>query len=398
MEVATKVVIYISITITLSCTAKCQRLDPLTLHEVLLAAEWDSLHLLCDVWTSECPVEDIISVHPAIYISMDLTNHSLIVQMFETYASPTQLNWLVFCAHCEILLNKINAFEATHDLQGYFTYRYQWILIQNSRSALEDSLGMIMHLLIFDQDETLGTAMFGMKRYFQPIKNVSLQRKQLFPNLLTGMNNITLTFTAMPWPPYIVKDENGLYSGYYIELMNMIAEKLNFTFHMTEPADKNYGSLENGEWTGMVRQLVDKEADIAVVLTQSYERSLCVTQMNIPVRVGYELVIYHKPEPSSMSIDFIVKPFTFQVWLISFGIFILTMVMFHIAQVVLTSSQHKNFITSDNAAFILRSTLNQGSLWSPAHTSSRIIYGFYTVGWAILVAKYTAFLVSSLSV
>ena len=373
-----------------------------TLHDVLDAVEWDNLILLCDVQTRECPADDSLAVHPASYISLDLSNHSLVVQMFETYASPAQLNWLVFCAHCEILLEEVNAFENTHDFQGYLTYRYEWILAPSFASNhIEGSLGTIMHLLILDHHNTLYTAMFGTKRYLQEVKytkqNQQLRRTDLFPNLLNGLNSISLTFTVVPWPPYIIKYNSSAYSGYYIHLMNIIADSMNFTYHVTEPNDQKYGSVENGRWTGMIGQLVDKEADVAASLTQTSDRGQVVTQIKTAVLVGYEVVMYHKPEPRAMSIDALRRPFSLEVWLACLGALVTTMVVFHVAQSLLTS-QKNSYTNCSYVGYILHSTFNEGTTWSPGHVSSRIIYSFYTLGWLVLIARYTAYLVSVLSV
>ena len=174
----------------------------------------------------------------------------------------------------------------------------------------------------------------------------------------------------------------------------MIAQKLNFTYQITESFDGKYGSIENGEWTGMIRQLMDKKADIAGVLTQSYKWGQQTTQMSTALSVGYEVVMYHKPEPMAMSIDILMKPFSLNVWFVFLAILLASMSIFHTSQAV----QRDNLFSGDYGTYILRSTLNQGAVWSPSRTSSRVIYGFYTVGWIILVATYTGYLVSFLSV
>ena len=249
-----------------------------SVHEVLAAAEWENMILLCDVRSNHCLTEHIVSIHPSIYVSVDVMNQSLVVQTFEKYAAPTQLNWLVICSHCDTLLNEINVFEHTHDQQGYFIYQYQLILVTNINSALEEHLGTIMNLLVVPQDGNVYTAMFGSARYLQKVKtslqNDSLKKYNLFPNLLTGFNNITLTMTVMVWPPYITKDDTGVYTGYLVETMNIIAKRLNFTYQIIEPEDQEYGSLENGRWSGMMKDLVEKKADIACSLTLSSERSI----------------------------------------------------------------------------------------------------------------------------
>ena len=434
-------------------------------------------------------------------MSMDLTNHSSIVQMLERYAKPTRLNWLVFCDKCEIFLNEVNAFEDNHDLHGYFTYSYQWIFVPTSRTleTIEANLGRIMNVVVVTPDLTMFTGMFGSKRYLQEItcegcdsKSFHLQKKQLFPNTINGFNNITLILTLVPWAPYTIKEPSGTYSGYYVHLMEMMAEKLNFTLRIIEPNDGHYGTLNNGQWTGMIGQLTKKQADIATGLTISHERSLYVTAMRVAVRHMHEVIIYHKPEPIAVSVEILVRPFSTEVWLIFISVLVGTMITFHFSQISkfqmtqnhslqphkmknteLFSQRHAhqtlnidslwtekqkheheptsnkdgpfhqsqtdhkiqpeiksqretpnpeissytdqlqnrmnlhedNEIKIDNTgrrgdygAYILRSTLNQGAMWNPFRTSSRIIYSVYTIGWIVIMAIYTGSLVSLLSV
>ena len=191
MVVASCIVTAISLCVTAICVTHSSHLPASTLHDVLSAAEWDSLLLLCDVRSSECPAEDVLSVRPAVYVSMDLTNRSLIVQMFEKHAAPKQLNWLVFCAHCETLMIEINAFEDTHDLHGYFTHRYQWILVPDDDSNLnliQEHTGKVFHLAVLSSS-SIYTAMYGRKRYLQQIyhtaqitRNTDANNTYMFPN------------------------------------------------------------------------------------------------------------------------------------------------------------------------------------------------------------------------
>ena len=52
--------------------------------------------------------------------------------------------------------------------------------------------------------------------------------------------------TVMVWPPYITKDHAGMYGGYYVETMNIIAKRLNFTYQITESEDQEYEIPTNG--------------------------------------------------------------------------------------------------------------------------------------------------------
>ena len=185
-----------------------------------------------------------------------------------------------------------------------------------------------MNLLVIPQDGNMYTATFGTGRYLQKVKYTlqkhSLQKYNLFPNLLTGFNNITLTMTVMVWPPYITKDNTGVYGGYYVETMNIIAKRLNFTYQITEPKDQEYGSLVNGRWSGMMKDLVEKRADITYSLSASHERSIYVSFLDTAAIVSYDVVMYHKPEAISMSVDILTKPFNREVWVVFLSILMTT--------------------------------------------------------------------------
>ena len=171
----------------------------------MTAAEWNNIILVCGARATECPAEYVLSVHPTAFVSIDIDNHSRIVQMFERHATSKQLNWLVFCTQCETLLNVINIFEDTHELQGCFKKKYQWMLVTNYNSLDATSLGDFMNLLVIDTDHNLYTSMFGMDRYFQKLKwPLDMHASYIFPNLLTGYNNINIVFATIPWPPYIM--------------------------------------------------------------------------------------------------------------------------------------------------------------------------------------------------
>ena len=54
------------------------------------------------------------------------------------------------------------------------------------------------------------------------------------------------------------KDENGnkVYEGFCVDLAAKVAEWVNFSYSIRPVSDGEYGSEENGSWTGMVGELV----------------------------------------------------------------------------------------------------------------------------------------------
>ena len=54
------------------------------------------------------------------------------------------------------------------------------------------------------------------------------------------------------------KKGNERFKGYCVDLLKAIASYLNFSYTIELVKDSTYGAIENGEWNGMVRELMDK--------------------------------------------------------------------------------------------------------------------------------------------
>uniref|UniRef100_A0A1I8II90 Glutamate receptor n=1 Tax=Macrostomum lignano TaxID=282301 RepID=A0A1I8II90_9PLAT len=116
---------------------------------------------------------------------------------------------------------------------------------------------------------------FNISRTFQePLEEV--QKK---------LQNKTLRVTTVEDAPFIkVKNKNDSnnppqFDGFCIQMLNLIAQEAGFNFTVRLVEDGNYGtktgndSEGNEVWNGMIGELIDKKADLAVApLTITYER------------------------------------------------------------------------------------------------------------------------------
>ena len=57
---------------------------------------------------------------------------------------------------------------------------------------------------------------------------------------------------------------NDRFEGYCIDLLEKIASICNFTYTIKLVDDGYHGTLVNGKWNGIIGELVDKKADLAV--------------------------------------------------------------------------------------------------------------------------------------
>lgn len=66
--------------------------------------------------------------------------------------------------------------------------------------------------------------------------------------------------------PFVIFNTNtGCYEGYSIDLLIKLADQLTFEYSIKEVEDGSFGHIfENNTWNGVVRKLIDKEADIGL--------------------------------------------------------------------------------------------------------------------------------------
>ena len=68
-----------------------------------------------------------------------------------------------------------------------------------------------------------------------------------------------------------------------IELIRLLGSELNLTFQIRFVGDDEYGTVKNGKWDGLVGELLDNVADIAVgplTITYNREKVVYFTKVN----------------------------------------------------------------------------------------------------------------------
>ena len=104
------------------------------------------------------------------------------------------------------------------------------------------------------------------------------------------------------------------YSGLIFALLDMIGTRLNFTYIVKEPADGLWGTNEDGEWNGMVKQLIDSEVLIAAASFAVSQERQQVVNFTSSIDLQPYSFLYIRPKEISRAGIFI-KPFTPFVWL-----------------------------------------------------------------------------------
>lgn len=135
--------------------------------------------------------------------------------------------------------------------------------------------------------------------------------------------NRTLRVVTIHEPPFVYVFKNNIdgkasyiYGGFCIELLRSIAEKLKFTYELYPVEDSYFGSQDpiSKEWNGMVRDLLQGKADMAVAsftISPSRQRVIDFTQPFIDL--GITALIKSITNTSDYFLFF--RPFRYDLWL-----------------------------------------------------------------------------------
>ncbi|XP_019635244.1 PREDICTED: glutamate receptor ionotropic, delta-1-like [Branchiostoma belcheri] len=231
-----------------------------------------------------------------------------------------------------------------------------------------------------------------------------------FTREIHSFENTTLTVVTLAEKPFIFKDitEDGppAFRGFLIDVLNELKTQLKFSYTIFETPDQKYGAKndDTGEWNGMVGQLVQKRAHIAVsALTITSERE-DVVDFTKPYMDYGATILLKKPEQKYNVFAFL-EPFNFQVWACILGsILIVGFILYILNRISPYSSFGTDepdadaFNLSNSVWFAYGSLVQQGGEANPRASSGRMLSGFWWFFTLIMISTYTANLAAFLTV
>ncbi|XP_061782926.1 glutamate receptor ionotropic, delta-1-like isoform X1 [Nerophis lumbriciformis] len=134
-----------------------------------------------------------------------------------------------------------------------------------------------------------------------------------------GMQGVTLKVVTLLEDPFVMVAENILgqpkrYKGFSIDVLDALAKILGFKYDIYQVSDSKYGSqLPNGSWNGMIGDLINKRADLAVsaiTITPQRENVVDFSKRYLDYSVG---ILLRKPE-EKINIFSLFVPFDLAVW------------------------------------------------------------------------------------
>ncbi|XP_031357208.1 glutamate receptor ionotropic, kainate 2-like isoform X2 [Photinus pyralis] len=231
-----------------------------------------------------------------------------------------------------------------------------------------------------------------------------------------GSMNVTLIVTTILEQPYVMLRPqsnltgNARYEGFCIDLLREIASMVGFDYRIELVPDSKYGviDLETGEWNGIVRQLMDKKADLAVgSMTINYARESVIDFTKPFMNLGIS-ILFKVPTSKASTFFSFLSPLGFDIWLFVGGAFFMAcFTLFTLARFTpyewtvqrRPEAYLKNsFDISNSFWFITGTLLRQPSGVNPQATSTRIVGGIWWFFTLIIISSYTANLAAFLTV
>ncbi|NXQ35837.1 GRIK3 protein, partial [Alaudala cheleensis] len=186
---------------------------------------------------------------------------------------------------------------------------------------------------------------------------------------------------------------NDRFEGYCIDLLKELAIILGFSYEIRLVEDGKYGAQdEKGQWNGMIKELIDHKADLAVApLTITHVREKAIDFSKPFMTLGVS-ILYRKPNGTNPSVFSFLNPLSPDIWMYILLAYLgVSCVLFVIART------HK---TGSFPLFPLPSfpSATPGSELMPKALSTRIIGGIWWFFTLIIISSYTANLAAFLTV
>ncbi|XP_054154145.1 glutamate receptor ionotropic, kainate 2-like [Oppia nitens] len=234
-----------------------------------------------------------------------------------------------------------------------------------------------------------------------------------------SMKNVMLRVTTIISEPYtmwkesaISREGNQQYEGFAVDLIEELSKIMGFSYRFQLVKDNAYGIKdENGNWNGMIGELIRNEADIAIVdLTISSKREEAVDFTQPFMNTGIS-ILFKKPTTKVTTLFSFLSPFQNIVWIYVLGAYIsVSTILFIVGR--LTPYEwddphpcrqgdnvlENNFSLINSFSFTIGTMMQQGSAVAPKAMSTRTVAAIWYFFTLIMISSYTANLAAFLTV
>ncbi|XP_040044612.2 glutamate receptor ionotropic, kainate 5 isoform X3 [Gasterosteus aculeatus] len=239
-------------------------------------------------------------------------------------------------------------------------------------------------------------------------------------NASETLANKTLVVTTILESPYVMRKlnyqqlgGNERYEGFCVDMLRELSHILRFSFTIKLVDDRVYGAPEpNGSWTGMVGELINRKADLAVAgFTITSEREKVIDFSKPFMTLGISILYRVNPSRKPGYFSFL-DPFSPAVWLFMLLAYLAVSCVLFLAARLSPYEWYnphpcmrdrrdvlENQYTLGNSLwFPVGGFMQQGSEIMPRALSTRCVSGVWWAFTLIIISSYTANLAAFLTV
>lgn len=238
------------------------------------------------------------------------------------------------------------------------------------------------------------------------------------PHADLSLRNITFRVLISLTKPYAMLKESSLkkvgndqFEGFGIDVIHELSKALGFNYTFIQH-DPDYGKFDNktGQWTGMIRKIMDNDADLAITdLTITAERESAVDFTMPFMNLGIS-ILFTKPKKASPSLMSFLSPFSNEVWLYVIGAYVFVSIEFFIIGrmcpeewtnpypcIEEPENLYNQFSLKNALWFTVGAMMQQGTELAPIGVSTRMLAGSWWFFCLIIANSYTANLAACLT-
>nr|CAH7752042.1 unnamed protein product [Callosobruchus chinensis] len=243
---------------------------------------------------------------------------------------------------------------------------------------------------------------------------------EAYTQIVEIIQNKTFIVTTLLSAPYVMRKEasekltgNAQFEGYAVDLVHEISRVLGFNYSIRLVPDGGYGSYnkETKEWDGLIRELLDQKADMAVAdLTITYDREQAVDFTMPFMNLGIS-ILYRKPIKQPPNLFSFLSPLSLDVWIYMATAYLGVSVLLFVLARFTPYEWHKEHSCEMNSDvlvnqfnlknclwFTIGSLMQQGCDFLPKAVSTRMVAGMWWFFTLIMISSYTANLAAFLTV
>ncbi|XP_063594400.1 glutamate receptor ionotropic, kainate 1-like [Penaeus indicus] len=238
-------------------------------------------------------------------------------------------------------------------------------------------------------------------------------------NPVTGeWNGVVRQLMSGETPYVMLRKEGNLtgndrFDGFCVDMLKRIAVMVGFQYIIRLSPSRTYGiqDPDTGEWNGIVRELQDSKADLAIgSFTINYARENVIDFTKPFMNVGIS-ILFKVPTSQQTRLFSFMNPLAIEIWLYVLAAYVLVSITMFIVARFSPYEWHNphpcaqendvvenQFSLSNSFWFTIGTLMQQGSDLNPKACSTRIVGGIWWFFTLIIISSYTANLAAFLTV